>query len=83
MLNQTLVDGYQALKHTYDEFTHLRGSIDVPKQWAPIKFLVESALASSIICRYEPFLQVRYPPFDNQKYKAMSAGVYLEIPKSA
>lgn len=54
--------GYQNMKYTYDEFTHLRGSIDMPKQ-----------------C--EQFLEVRYPPFNNEQFKVLSAGVHVEIPR--
>jgi aldehyde dehydrogenase (NAD+) len=54
--------GSQVLRYTFDAFTHLRSSIDVPKE-------------------IEQFLEARYAPYTEEKFKIMTAPVGLPIPK--
>lgn len=55
--------GSQVMRYTFDSFTHLRSSIDVPKQ-------------------VEEFLEARYAPYTEDKFKIMTAPVSLPIPSA-
>jgi hypothetical protein len=36
-----VADGYQVMKYTYDTFTQLRSSIDMPKEWVLLPYAFE------------------------------------------
>lgn len=80
-------DGYQVMKYTYDTFTQLRSSIDMPKECVASSFLSCVSRFGDNVClstsiRAEPFLEPRYPPHGPEAIKALTGAVHLLIPQS-
>lgn len=79
------------MKYTYDTFTQLRSSIDMPKECVIDCFFVPEhcflgsltlAWLSISLSRAEPSLQLRYPPHGPEAVKALTGTAYLPIPPS-
>lgn len=74
--------GHQVLKATYDGFTHMRSTVDIPKEYSCLYVISFWRLLTACFFRAEQFLKIRYPPYADaeEKAKIMAAGIYLDIP---
>jgi aldehyde dehydrogenase (NAD+) len=71
-------DGRQILKYTFDEFSYKRASVDLPKEYVGSH---SCTARPDHHLRAEPFLGIRYAPYTEENFKIMAAPALLQIPE--